>query len=89
MREFLRWLGQAVRGRYVRELEREVARLENEVREYRDALFAVRGIPLPDELRPAATGGGVIRPPRRTWSQIRSEYERKDAEKAANEAKSA
>lgn len=83
---FARWLGQSLRSRYVRELERQVARLERENREWRDALFAVRGIPLPEELRPPVSSvPGVMRRGPMSPSQRMREMERRDAEAAAKE----
>jgi hypothetical protein len=70
------WLGRHLRGRYVRMLEDEVARLRGENRALVNSLLGTAGFP-PISLEGDAKRGAVALPPvrRRTWSQIARERE--------------
>jgi hypothetical protein len=70
------WLSLRLRGRYVRMLEEEVARLRGENRALVNSLLGTAGFP-PISPEDDAKRGVVALPPvrRRTWSQIARERE--------------
>jgi len=72
----LTWLALHVRGRYVRMLEQEVARLRAENRALVNSLLGTAGFPpiaLDDEVRRGPVAMSPVR--RRTWTQIARERE--------------
>jgi len=74
--ELMRGLARHLRGRYVRMLEEEVARLRAENCALVNSLLGTAGFP-PLALDPDAARGPVALPPvrRRTWTQIAREKE--------------
>ena len=80
MRDFVQRL---LRGRYVRMLEEEVARLRAENRALTNSLLGTAGFPpveYPEPAKPPATGGPRLR--KRSWHQIQAW---KEAEAVSNE----
>jgi hypothetical protein len=70
------WLAQHARGRYVRLLEEDVARLRAENRALVNSLLGTAGFPpvsLEDDTRRSAAAMSPVR--RRTWTQIARERE--------------
>jgi hypothetical protein len=74
--ELMTWLARNLRGRYVRLLEEETARLRAENRALVNSLLGTAGFP-PLALEQEAPHGPVALPPmrRRTWTQIARERE--------------
>jgi hypothetical protein len=72
----MNWLAQHARGRYVRMLEEEVARLRGENRALVNSLLGTAGFP-PISLEDDARRGFAALPPvrRRTWTQIARDRE--------------
>jgi hypothetical protein len=72
----LKWVSRNARGRYVRMLEEEVARLRAENRALVNSLLGTAGFPpiaLDDEVRCGPVALSPVR--RRTWTQIARERE--------------
>jgi hypothetical protein len=73
---FTGWVSRHARGRYVRMLEEEVARLRAENRALVNSLLGTAGFPpiaLDDEVRRGPVALSPVR--RRTWTQIARERE--------------
>jgi hypothetical protein len=74
--EFIHRASLALRGRYVRMLEEEIARLRAENRALVNSLLGTAGFPpisLDDEIRRGPVAMSPVR--RRTWTQIARERE--------------
>jgi hypothetical protein len=72
----LTWLARRARGRYVRMMEEELARLRAENRALVNSLLGTAGFPpitLDDELRRGPVAMSPVR--RRTWTQIARDRE--------------
>jgi hypothetical protein len=70
------WLGERLRGRYVRMLEEDVARLRSENRALVNSLLGTAGFPpvsIEDELRRGSVAMPAVR--KRTWTQIARDRE--------------
>ncbi len=70
------WVGRHMRGRYVRMLEEEVARVRAENRALVNSLLGTAGFPpvsLEDDVRRGAMAMSPVR--RRTWAQIARDRE--------------
>jgi hypothetical protein len=75
MHTFMEWMGRTFRGRYVRLLEAEVARLRAENRALVNSLIGTAGFPplsLEDEVR---RGPAMTPVRRRSWTQIARDRE--------------
>jgi hypothetical protein len=87
LRDFVQRL---LRGRYVRLLEEEVARLRAENRALTNSLLGTAGFPpveYPEPAKPPATGGPRLR--KRSWHQIQAWREAgaaRDSVSGGNEA---
>ena len=76
MHTSITWLARSLRGRYVRMLEEEVARLRGENRALVNSLLGTAGFPPispEDDPRRSVVGLPPVR--RRTWTQIAREKE--------------
>jgi len=74
--QVMTWLARHMRGRYVRMLEEEVARLRAENRALVNSLLGTAGFPpisLDDDVRRGPVAMSPVR--RRTWTQIARERE--------------
>jgi len=84
--EFIHRASLALRGRYVRMLEEEIARLRAENRALVNSLLGTAGFPpisLDDEIRRGPVAMSPVR--RRTWTQIAREREVAAAKGVPNE----
>jgi hypothetical protein len=75
MHTFIEWIAKTLRGRYVRLLESEVARLRAENRALVNSLIGTAGFP-PLSLEDEARRGPAMAPVRRrSWTQIARDRE--------------
>ena len=75
-RKIILWLAERMRGRYVRMLEEDVARLRAENRALVNSLLGTAGFPpvsIEDELRRGSVALSAVR--KRTWTQIARDRE--------------